>query len=244
MSQRKRRLITKQKMMKRGAVSDMPLFLHNKNPENHGIIWVLNGHKPQTGILRERMAEMEIRFAAEEDARALLEIYGQYIDTPITFEYTLPTAEEFAGRIREITAFYPYLVCVDEGKITGYAYAHRQKERAAYQWNAELSVYLDKNHCFQGLGRKMYGLLMELLKLQGIKTVYGVVTSPNAASEGLHEAMRFRRQGLFRNTGYKNGAWRDVVWFEKDIAPYDPEPRGIISLWEVENIEKILEDLQ
>ena len=96
---------------------------------------------------------MIIRFAEETDSRELLRIYGQYMDTPITFEYVLPSEEEFAGRIRSIRREgYPYLVCEEDGRAVGYAYAHRAFERAAYQWDAELSIYLDKGHTAAGLG--------------------------------------------------------------------------------------------
>ena len=106
---------------------------------------------------------MEIRFARETDSRQLLEIYRQYIDTTVTFEYVLPTEEEFAGRIREIGGEYPYLVCEEGGRAVGYAYAHKPFERAAYQWDAELSIYLDREYRGDGLGRRLYGMLMEIL---------------------------------------------------------------------------------
>ena len=167
---------------------------------------------------------MTFRFAEEADAPALLAIYGQYIDTPITFECALPSVESFTERIRSIRAAYPYIVCEEDGRIWGYAYAHRQAERAAYQWNAELSVYLDRSRTGQGLGRRLYTALMEMLRLQGIHTVYALVTVPNEKSEGLHGSMGFRHMGTQRSTGYKDGAWRDVAWFEKQIAPYDPDP--------------------
>lgn len=176
---------------------------------------------------------MHIRFAAEADAAPLLRIYGQYIDTAITFEYTLPTRVEFEKRIRDISREYPYLVCEEAGEIVGYAYAHRQAERAAYQWNAELSVYLDQAHTGRGLGRELYGKLMDLLRLQGVRTVYALVTVPNRRSEGLHCQLGFRHMGTQRSTGYKAGAWRDVAWFEKAIAPYDPEPASFLPFWQV-----------
>lgn len=87
---------------------------------------------------------MNIRFATVYDSGNILKIYAQSIHTPVTFEYTLPTKEEYAKRIESITREYPYLVCEEDGQIVGYAYAHRQREREAYQWNAELSVYLDQ----------------------------------------------------------------------------------------------------
>ena len=170
---------------------------------------------------------MGIRFAAEADAPALLAIYAQYIETGITFEYELPSREEFARRIREFGGTYPYLIWEEDGRIVGYAYAHRQAERAAYQWNAELSVYLDRSCTSRGLGRRLYGALIDILRLQGIHTVYGCVTVPNEKSEGLHQALGFRRLGTYRSTGYKCGAWRDVAWFEKPIAPYDENPEPI-----------------
>ncbi len=88
---------------------------------------------------------MGIRMATAADTAELLAIYGQYIDTPITFEYELPTQAEFSARIAGILAEYPYLVWEEDGRILGYGYAHRHMERAAYQWNAELSVYLDRS---------------------------------------------------------------------------------------------------
>ena len=115
----------------------------------------------------------------------------------------------------------------------GYAYAHRQAERAAYQWNAELSVYLDREHTGFGLGRRLYTALMELLRLQGVRTVYALVTLPNKKSEGLHRSMGFRLMGVQRSTGYKDGAWRDVGWFELPIAPYDRDPAPLRPLPQV-----------
>lgn len=167
---------------------------------------------------------MHLRLATPSDAAALLEIYRPYIATPVSFELTPPDETEFAARIADYGSQYPYLVCEGGGRALGYAYAHRAQERAAYGWNAELSIYLRPEATGRGLGRRLYTALMELLRLQGVKTAYGVVTVPNAASEGLHEALGFRRIGVFYNTGYKCGAWRDVAWFEKALAPYDPEP--------------------
>ena len=185
---------------------------------------------------------MTFRFAEEADAPALLAIYGQYIDTPITFECALPSAESLTERIRSIRAAYPYIVSEADGRIWGYAYAHRQAERAAYQWNAELSVYLDRSRTGQGLGRRLYTALMEMLRLQGIHTVYALVTVPNEKSEGLHGSMGFRHMGTQRSTGYKDGAWRDVAWFEKQIAPYDPDPAPLAPIGQVP-LERLAEIL-
>lgn len=173
---------------------------------------------------------MGIRMATAADTAELLAIYGQYIDTSITFEYELPTQAEFAARIAEILAEYPYLVWQEDGKILGYAYAHRHMERAAYQWNAELSVYLDRDARGRGLGRRLYGALMELLRLQGVLTAHALVTSPNPASQALHESMGFGLTAVHRLAGYKNGAWRDVLWYEKELAPRGPDPAAPVPL--------------
>ena len=185
---------------------------------------------------------MSIRLAVPEDAGALLEVYGQYIHTPITFEYELPSRAEFSRRIQEISARYPYLVWEQDGRAAGYAYAHLQKERAAYQWNVELSIYLARETAGQGVGRAMYTALLKLLKLQGVKTASALVTVPNPASEGLHRSMGFRQTGLSSRTGYKGGAWHDVACFEKPLGSYDSCPAPVISLTELpeEVVRRIL----
>ena len=171
-----------------------------------------------------------VRFACERDAAALLAIYAQYIDTSITFETVLPTEAEFAGRIRDISQVYPYLVLEQAGRPIGYAYAHRVRERAAYDWLAELSIYLDRDHVSRGLGGRLYGLLIDLLRLQGLKTAMGCVTLPNEKSEALHKLLGFHLVGVSYSSGYKNGAWHDVAWLEKPLAPYDVPPAPLIPI--------------
>lgn len=184
---------------------------------------------------------MGIRMATAADTAALLAIYGQYIDTSITFEYTLPTQAEFTARITGILAEYPYLVWEEDGQILGYAYAHRHMERAAYQWNAELSVYLDRAARRRGLGRRLYGALMELLTMQGVLTVHALVTSPNPASQALHTAMGFHLVAVHRLAGFKAGEWHDVLWYEKvlsprEMSPLPPVPLGTLPRPQVEAV--------
>ena len=185
---------------------------------------------------------MTVRFAQPADSSALLAIYAQYIATPITFEYALPTEAEFADRIAHIARDYPYLVCEENGQIIGYAHAHRHMEREAYQWNAELSVYLDQEFTLRGLGKRLYHILMEMLKLQGIRTVYGGVTLPNTGSEALHGAMGFQVLGTYRKAGFKAGQWHDVAWFEKAIAPHDDNPQPITAVRHIprEQLQRII----
>lgn len=169
-----------------------------------------------------------LRFASKADVPALLSIYAHYIPTNITFEYVLPSPEEFARRVSSISEVYPYLVAGEKGNALGYAYAHRIAERAAYGWGAELSIYLHPDAAGRGLGKRLYQALMDLLRLQGVRTVYGLVASPNPSSERLHASMGFDLMGVQRNAGYKNGSWIDLLWFEKAIAPYTPEPAPLV----------------
>lgn len=184
-----------------------------------------------------------IRQVATADAPALLAIYGEYIDTSITFELTLPSLEEFKKRIATISARYPYLVAEADGNIVGYAYAHEFKERAAYQWGAELSVYINSKAHGAGLGKRFYAALIELLRLQGVRTVYGIVTLPNEKSERLHASMGFSCAGVMHSSGNKAGAWHDVAWFEKQVGPYEENPALFKPLGEIDP-QKISEILK
>lgn len=166
-----------------------------------------------------------LRFARMSDAERILEIYRPYVlETAITFEEELPSPEEFRNRILTISAEYPYLVCESEGSVMAYAYAHRYQERASYRWNAELSVYVERSALRRGFGKALYGALLELLSLQGVRNVYALITVPNQNSEALHEAMGFRRLGEYRQTGYKRGEWHDVALFEKSIGGHGFNP--------------------
>ena len=183
-----------------------------------------------------------LRFATAADAPALLAIYNESIPTNVTFEYELPSVEEFARRIVTMSAVYPYLVAEENGVPVGYAYAHQIGERAAYRYGAELSIYLSASACGKGLGKKLYAILMDLLRLQGIRTVYGLVASPNPASEALHRGFGFHLMGKQRNAGYKNGGWIDLLWFEKAIVPYDQTPAPLLPIGALprEAVDKIL----
>ena len=176
---------------------------------------------------------MKIRLATPQDSDRLLAIYSQYIGTSVTFEYELPTQKEFAERIAGVVQMYPYLVLEEGGRAVGYAYAHRQMERAAYQWNATLSVYVEREHVGHGAGRALYGALLDLLTLQGIRNVYGCVTAPNPPSDALHAAFGFRLLGEFPASGYKLGAWHGIRWYGRTLAAPDAAPGRLLSVREV-----------
>lgn len=161
---------------------------------------------------------MNIRFAKREDARALLEIYRQYINTTVTFEEELPTPAEFEGRISEISEKYPYLVAQEGGRILGYAYAHEFGERSALRFAAELTVYVDQNCRGKGLGKVLYRCLLALLTLQGVRYFSARVTSENRESMDFHRKLGFKEAGMLEKIAYKNGSWVGLCYLEKRIT--------------------------
>ncbi|NLF27756.1 MAG: N-acetyltransferase, partial [Clostridiales bacterium] len=176
----------------------------------------------------------KFRPATEADAGALAAIYAPYVRTPVTFDTEAPTEADFARRIAEIQEIYPYLVAEVDGKIVGYAYAHRFRERAAYQWGAELSIYLVRDYHRRGAGRALYEALLKILKRQGFRMAYGCVTVPNPASVALHEKLGFRSIGAFRGAGWKGGAWHDVMWFERRLGGGTGAPMPIVPIGELD----------
>ena len=165
------------------------------------------------------MSKAEIVTAEAFDAKAVLSVYAPYIQTTaVTFETEAPSASEFAQRIEAISGEFPYLLLFVDSELVGYAYAHKQAERAAYAWNAELSVYLRMDWRGLGIGRALYRLLIDLLAMQGYVNVYGVITGSNAASIAMHEKLGFQAVGVHEKTGYKFEQWHDVVYMHKRIA--------------------------
>ena len=178
------------------------------------------------------------RFATEGDAEEILGIYKPYIEnTTITFEYEVPAVEEFRERIRETLEKYPYIVCTYDEKIIGYAYAHRIWSRAAYQWDVELSVYTDGNYAGNGIGKKLYKILIEILKLQNVVNVYALITYPNENSEKMHNYFGFKKIAVFEKSGYKFGKWIGVTWFEKAISEHAKNPKPLKKISEIDKIK-------
>lgn len=166
-----------------------------------------------------------VRLATRDDAEGMRAVYAPYAETPVTFDVAVPAPDEFAARMADVMPAYPCLVLEQDGRIVGFAYAHAQAERAAYRWNAELSVYLEPSATGCGWGRTLYDALLSLVRKQGVLSAYGLVTVPNEASERLHEALGFERAWVQPHAGWKSGSWRDVAWFVKKLAPFDEPPR-------------------
>ncbi len=186
--------------------------------------------------------------ATEHDAKEILDIYAPYIkNTAITFEYEVPSLEEFKNRINTISAKYPYLVYRVDSTIVGYAYASTFKTRAAFSWDVETSIYLHPDYHHKGVAAKLYTALIELLKLQGYCHLYSYIAVPNEASVRFHQKFGFKECALYPNTGYKLGSWRDLSCMDlclysneelKNMCP--PATCKPISMIETNVIEKIL----
>lgn len=171
------------------------------------------------------MKNIQIRFADQNDAAAMLAIYAPYIrDTAITFEYEVPSAAEFAGRVESVTAQFPWLLCEVDGQAAGYAYASRFRPRAAFQWDAEVSIYLSPAFQRMGIATALYNCMESILLAQGYRNLYALITHPHPASEGLHASRGYRTLGIYRGTGYKFGKWHDLAVMEKQIAPLELDP--------------------
>ncbi len=167
------------------------------------------------------MANVLIRDAdPDRDAGACAAIYGPFVgDTVISLEEIVPDAREFAERINRTSATHPWLVAEVDGVAVGFAYASRHRARASYRWAADVAVYLDPAHHRRGIGRALYGALFGLLERQGIQVACAGITLPNAASVALHETCGFEPVGVYRRIGWKFGEWRDVGWWQLQLAP-------------------------
>ena len=178
------------------------------------------------------MNNYKIRMATPEDAQALLDIYEYYVkETAITFEYDVPSVEEFRGRIEKTLKKYPYLVIEDDSEILGYAYASTFKDRAAYQWCVETSIYIKKDARRGGLGKELYLELENRLKAQGILNLNACIGYPEEEDEHLtfdsvkfHEKLGYSMVGEFHKCGYKFGRFYNMIWMEKLIGDHKNPP--------------------
>lgn len=165
-----------------------------------------------------------IRLATLDDAEQIQAIYAPYCHTPISFEMEPPSINEMRGRMAKILGAYPWLAYEQDEEVLGYAYAGQHRERAAYRWSVDVSVYVRQGRQRRGLGRALYTSLFALLRLQSYVNAYAGVTLPNSASVGLHEAMGFELVGVYRQVGFKYGSWYDVAWYQLLLQPRPREP--------------------
>ena len=170
-----------------------------------------------------------IRPVTGDDAKAICDIYNHYVEnTTVTFEEQAVSVDDMAGRIREITSLYPWLVLEEEGRVVGYAYAARWKTRASYRYSVESTIYLDRGATGRGLGSGLYAALLAILRARPVHCVVAGIALPNPASVALHERLGFRKVAHFNEVGRKYDRWIDVGYWEliigDDLADWmDPQ---------------------
>ena len=172
---------------------------------------------------------MTIEKVTIDDAEELLAIYAPYVrDTAVSFEYVVPSVEEFVDRILQISAKYPYIKAVEDGKIIGYAYANTFKGRKAYDWSVETTIYVKQDARRKGVGVQLYTALERALCEMGIKNMNACIASTEQEDEHLtndsyyfHKKMGFELVGTFHQSGYKFDRWYDMIWMEKLIGTHD-----------------------
>jgi L-amino acid N-acyltransferase YncA len=173
----------------------------------------------------------KIRLATADDAAQIAAIYAPYVNSAATsFEIEAPGSDEMRRRIITALERWVWLVCDADGVVVGYAYGSKHRERAAYNWSVDVSVYNHESAHRRGVGRALYTSLLRLLSAQGYYTAYAGITLPNAASVGLHEAMGFTPVGVYRSVGYKLGGWHDVGWWALALRERRGEPSEAVSL--------------
>lgn len=190
------------------------------------------------------MSQITFRDAAQEDAERLLEIYRYYVEkTVITFEWTVPTVEEFRSRMRHTMERYPYIVAVRDGRIVGYAYVGPFVGREAYDWAVETTIYLDPSCRHQGVGGRLYHVLEELLREMHILNLNACIGYPKVEDEYLtknsaefHAHLGYRMVGEFHDCGYKFGRWYDMVWMEKMLGDHPAEPAPVLHYNEIKGL--------
>jgi L-amino acid N-acyltransferase YncA len=179
-----------------------------------------------------------IRLATVADAEQVRGIYAPFCedDSPVSFEVEPPSVEEMARRISKTLVRHPWLVCDDGGEVLGYVYGTVHRERAAYCWSADVSAYIAASRRGLGIGRALYTSLFALLKLQGYANAYAGITLPNPGSVGLHRGMGFEPIGVYREVGFKGGAWHDVAWWQRALGDRPARPESPLTLADAQGL--------
>lgn len=168
---------------------------------------------------------MDIRVAREGDATAIAAIYAPYVhNTDISFEIEPPTAEAMAQRIAKTLETHPWLVADCGGKVVGYAYACKHRERAAYRWTVDTTVYVETAAHRRGTGHALYRVLLDMLRQQGFHSAFAEIVLPNPGSVRLHESAGFKPIGIHKDTGFKLGRWHDIGYWRMGLADSDALP--------------------
>ena len=183
-----------------------------------------------------------IRSVRPEDAKQILDIYAPIIENSHwSFELEVPSEKAFRERINNISSAFPYLIIEQEGRVVGYAYATRLRERAAYIPSVETSIYLHPDVHGKGLGRSLYGTLIKVLELAGYSQFYAGASLPNAVSAAFHERVGFKPVGIWPKVGYKFGQWWDVGWWHRERIDPITDPMIVMPIEELRSDPRLIE---
>lgn len=172
-----------------------------------------------------RLLQIDLRPAEQRDADAIAAIYAPIVrDTFISFETEPPSALTMAERIEATQRRYPWLVATTGDEVLGYAYASEHRQRAAYRWSVDVTAYVAEAARGKGVGRRLYSSLIPMLRTQGFRGAFAGIAMPNEASVRLHEAVGFRALGIYKDVGFKLGAWRDVGWWRLELSNDGAQP--------------------
>ncbi len=172
-----------------------------------------------------RLTDPTVRRADRRDAAACAAIYAPQVESGATsFEERAPGPGEMAERIERAAATHAWLVAEAGGRVVGFAHGGPHRSRAAYRWSADVSVYVEEGHRGEGHGRRLYEALLEDLRGRGFRVACAGVTLPNEASVALHEGLGFVPVGVYSGIGWKDGAWRDVGWWQLELSPGAEDP--------------------
>ena len=181
---------------------------------------------------------VSIRCAVGDDAESVRGIYEPVVlDTAISFETLVPTASEMRGRIERTLDRLPWLVCEQDGKVLGYAYAGPHRAREAYQWSVEFSAFVHPTARRRGVGTGLYRSLAAIVRRQGYRNAYAGITLPNDGSLRLHESFGFRPVGVYSDVGFKNGQWHSVSWWQLRLSDSKDAPSSPLPLRVVQNLD-------
>ncbi|QPF88178.1 N-acetyltransferase family protein [Bradyrhizobium genosp. L] len=163
--------------------------------------------------------EWAIRTARTTDAHDIHAIYAPIVTTTaISFEIEPPSVAQLEDRIRGTLTRFPYLVCVTDEKVLGFAYAGAHRERAAYRWSVDVTVYVGEEARRSGVGRSLYGSLIRILQRQRFHAAFAGITLPNEGSVSLHKSLGFQLLGIYEEVGFKFGRWHSVSWWRRALS--------------------------
>jgi phosphinothricin acetyltransferase len=183
-----------------------------------------------------------IRLIRDTDYAGALAVYTPYVlETVITFEYEVPSLDEFTKRLSIIARHYPVLVCEVDGAIVAYCYGSTHRVKTAYQWSVESTIYVAEAYHHKGIAAIMYTCLFDILRLQGFINVYAGISVPDGKSDKFHPKFGFKYLGVFPKIGYKHGSWHDLKWFEYVLAQRVDNPAVPVAIREMRDTKEVKE---